>query len=97
MTGHRNLCVFIAVLLAFVLFFSVLFLLLEADHDCAGEDCPVCTLVSLCKDLLRQLLPGLTGTASVIVLPGVFRSEHSGSLSSVPLPTPVSRKVKLSN
>ncbi|MBQ7660583.1 MAG: hypothetical protein IJS44_00835 [Clostridia bacterium] len=26
-----------------------------ADHDCTGEDCPICAEVALCTQLLRRL------------------------------------------
>ena len=34
---------------------SVWFLALEADHDCGGEDCPVCRIMAVNIRLLRTL------------------------------------------
>ena len=46
----------LALLLAFVMLFSVLYIAFEADHNCCGEDCAVCAQIHACEDLLRNLL-----------------------------------------
>lgn len=55
----------LALLVAFLMLFSVLFIALEADHDCCGEGCAVCTQIRACEDLLRNLM-----TASVLAAAG---------------------------
>ena len=40
---------------------SLLFLVRELDHDCTGEDCPVCAVMQLCEGGLRTL--SAAGTA----------------------------------
>ena len=45
----------LAVLLALVMLFSVVYIALEADHDCCGEDCAVCVQLRTCENLLRNL------------------------------------------
>ena len=62
MTNRKQLTILTAALLVFVMLFSVLFIVLEADHDCCGEDCAVCAQIRACEDLLRNLL---TSTALV--------------------------------
>ncbi len=93
----KRLLACLAALLAAVVFFSALYVVLEADHDCGGENCSICAQISACEDLLRQ--PGaclaalaLTLFACSLALTGEKRREDESFLS-----TPVTLKVKLSN
>ena len=57
--------------------FSVLFLLAvtffaffetsEIKHDCIGDDCPVCTLIWQCRDMMRHLHVG-NGALTIAVI-----------------------------
>lgn len=42
-------------LFCFVVFFSIAFVALEADHDCAGEDCPVCAEMAVCAAFIQTV------------------------------------------
>lgn len=87
----------LAAVLAVVMLFSAVYIAVEADHDCSGEDCAICRQISICENLLKTL--GLAGAAAAIsaaftytvcraILP---RAEMNGTLTLVAL------KVKLSN
>ena len=52
----------VAAAMALVLLFSALYIAVEADHSCTGEDCAVCCQITLCRQLLEGL--GLAGTAA---------------------------------
>ena len=52
--------------LALVLSVSAAFIAHEADHDCTGEDCPVCLMLAVNIRLLRAI--GL----ALLVLPALF-------------------------
>lgn len=54
----------VAAAMALVLLFSALYIAVEADHSCTGEDCAVCCQITLCRQLLEGL--GLAGTAAVL-------------------------------
>ena len=96
----KNLCFMtrlLAAVLAVVMLSSAVYLAVEANHDCSGEDCAICHQISVCENLLKSL--GLAGAASAIsaafpqpvcraLLPC---AETSGTLTLVAL------KVKLSN
>ena len=87
----------LAAVLAVVMLSSAVYIAVEADHDCSGDDCAVCRQISICENLLKSL--GLAGAAAAIsaaftytvcraILP---RAEMNGTLTLVAL------KVKLSN
>ena len=96
----KNLCFMtrlLAAVLAVVMLSSAVYLAVEANHDCSGEDCAVCHQIGICENLLKSL--GLAGAAAAIsaaftytvcraILP---RAEMNGTLTLVAL------KVKLSN
>ena len=42
----RILAIVFAVLFACTMLTSVLFIALEAGHDCTGDDCPVCVRIA---------------------------------------------------
>ena len=69
----------------------------EADHDCIGEDCPVCAVIAACQSTLKTLSAALAVFAAaaawvcfaVILLTALKAVLHSE--------TPVSLKVRLLN
>jgi hypothetical protein len=56
MNRPKQLVTILALLLALVMLFSAVYIVLEADHDCGGEDCLVCAQLRACEELLRNLL-----------------------------------------
>lgn len=95
--GNRIVAAVLAVIAVVVMLSSALFIVNHADHDCIGEDCPVCEQLDSCAQNLRNLSVALLAAASVVALAfslcgGIKR------LSPVCAPcTPVLLKVKLSN
>ena len=87
----------LAVVLAVVMLSSAVYIAVEADHDCTGDDCAICHQIGACENLLKSL--GLAGAAAAISAAFTYTmcrailpcTEMSGTL------TLVSLKVKLSN
>ena len=87
----------LAAVLAVVMLSSAVYLAVEADHDCSGDDCAICRQISICENLLKSL--GLAGAAAAISAAFTYTvcrailpcAETSGTLTLVAL------KVKLSN
>ena len=94
---NRLIASVLALTVVFVMLFSVCFVIAEADHDCIGEDCPICYQINICENTLRSI-----GFVSVSVI-------FAGFLGLFVIATPtlskklayntslVSLKVKLSN
>ena len=96
----KNLCFMtrlLAAVLAVVMLSSAIYLAVEADHDCSGDDCAICRQISICENLLKSL--GLAGAAAAITAAFTYTvckailpcAETIGTLTLVAL------KVKLSN
>ena len=83
-------------LLVFVLF-STFYMAAEVDHDCTGEDCPVCACIQMCGETLR----GTGGGAAVqpsAILPVLVVLLAAGIFAvSISKETLVSQKVRLNN
>ena len=87
----------LAAALAVVMLSSAIYIAVEADHDCSGDDCAICRQISICENLLKSL--GLAGAAAVITAAFTYTmckailpcAEMTDTLTLVAL------KVKLSN
>ena len=84
-------------LVFFIMLFSASFIAIEADHDCTGEDCPICACIAQCENTLHKIGDGAAVQAAVIVpvffmliLAFLFADNFTQE-------TPVSRKVRLNN
>ena len=51
----KVIAVFLTVALLFVMLYSALFIAAEADHDCVGENCPICYQINVCQNTLKNL------------------------------------------
>ena len=87
----------LAAVLAGVMLSSAVYIAVEADHDCSGDNCAICRQISICENLLKSL--GLAGAAAAITAAFTYTvcrailpcAEMTGTLTLVAL------KVKLSN
>ena len=68
MTGRKRIsALLLCIGLLLVLSVSTAFIAHEADHDCCGEDCPICRTIAVNISLLRTL-----GLAALAVLCFIF-------------------------
>ena len=74
MTGRKRFgALLLCIGLILVLSVSVAFIAHEADHDCCGEDCPICQTIAVNISLLRTL--------GLLILPAfrAVRPFHAGA------------------
>lgn len=83
---------------ALVLSVSFAFLILEADHDCCGEDCPVCRTIAMTTSLLRALLLIAAAWLSAFV-PAMSASSRRRAEETrfCAADTPVRRKIRMND
>ena len=53
----------LAAVLAAVMLSSAVYIAVEANHTCSGEDCAICHQLQVCENLLKSI--GLAGAAAV--------------------------------
>ncbi len=99
MTNKKRLAALIlAVLVLLALMTSLFVIIHEADHDCTGEDCPICAVIAVCRNTLKLLGDALAALAVVFAC---FCFAASSAIlyffEKTNQETPVSLKVKLLN
>lgn len=96
MTKKRWMAVCAAVL-AFIMLFSVLYIVIEADHNCHGGDCAICAQLGDCIELLGRLSLSLLMIAAAAVL-RLYAAQIGKTVSCARYCVSlISLKVKLSN
>ena len=66
----KNIAVIACVLFVFVTLASLFYIAKEENHQCTGEDCPICACVHQAKQVLRNL--GTTPAVGFFVSPVIF-------------------------
>ncbi len=98
MTNKKRLTVVIlAALILFALMTSLFVIIREADHDCTGENCPVCAVIAVCQNTVKTL-GGVLGAAAIAFACFCFTASVIAFFRTISYnKTPVSLKVKLLN
>ena len=97
MNKPKRIASVLVLLVAFLMLFSVLFIALEADHDCCGDGCAVCAQIQVCEDLLRSLTTVCVLAAAAWCLYTLSRVFADTDCCSVHPHTLIALKVKLSD
>ena len=83
--------------LVLVLLVSSAFLIQEADHDCCGEDCPICRTIAMTGMLMRALFV-IASAWLLFSVPAVLSARRaSAGARSDTSDTPVSRKIRMND
>ncbi|MBQ9664651.1 MAG: hypothetical protein IJV40_16010 [Oscillospiraceae bacterium] len=93
----KRFAVLVAAMLVCALLFSVLFLVVEAHHDCDGDDCAICAQITVCENLLQKLtftVLALTASVSGCRIASVFIRSAVGRFRQATL---ITLKTKLSD
>ncbi|MBR1854293.1 MAG: hypothetical protein IJ794_14335 [Lachnospiraceae bacterium] len=78
-----------------MLLFSTVYLVEEADHDCVGENCPVCDCLAWCGNFVRRL-SDITVSQVMCLLLIVCGLMTSAELADgISMPTLITWKVRL--
>ena len=69
-TKKLTACV-MSFMMLFIMLFSAFYIAAESDHDCTGENCPICACIQRCEHTLHQIGDGDAAQFAVI-LPVIF-------------------------
>ncbi len=94
---NRKISGIMAVAILTAMLLSAFFITAHADHDCSGEDCPICACIQQCASLLRSFYGGMPGGVALYI--PLLMALIVVSLSEAPFvdDTLVSNKVRLNN
>ena len=67
----------------FVVLISSFFVAAETNHDCTGEDCPICYEISVCQETVRKLTFACAVFAAILLL-SVCIAGGSGQTGCLP-------------
>lgn len=94
---QKILAAFICAVFILVTFFSVFFIVKEADHDCTGEGCPICACIHQAEETLKQLGTGTVGASDFQPAVAMFALALVCAFLFVPYTSLVSQKVRLND
>ena len=97
-TGFRKIAASLTVMvLLFVMLFSISYVTLESDHDCCGEECPICECLEACGNALRLFRTGAGSVAHAAITTHAIFFVITLVLASAVIgkETPVSDKIRL--
>lgn len=84
-------------LMLVIVLFSASYIAAEADHECCGDDCPICACIQQCENTLHGFSDGIAVQSSAIAPVILILLAAAFAITAVSQETPVSRKVRLNN
>ena len=93
----RITALIMAVMMLLFVLFSSFFIDIHTDHDCTGEDCPICACIQQCENTIRGIGSGIISVSAVILPVFILLLLTSFGMPSFQWDTPVSIKVRLNN
>ena len=86
----------IGLMMLVIVLFSAFYIAAEANHDCTGEDCLICSCIQQCENTLRGIGGGTSGQSSAII-PFLFVSLAALFTIAAAPNTLISQKIRLNN
>lgn len=93
-TKKRTIALAICLLFFGITVFSLFYIAKEADHECTGEDCPVCACIHQAQQTLKNIGTGIALAAAVVPVLFVVRCLSIPALI-LPYTCLVQQKVRL--
>lgn len=93
----RIISLVVAVAVFFVMLYSALYIAAEANHDCVGENCPICYQISVCENTLKNLSLAVCAVAFAAAFTYTLCRSITACADVTPSYTLVSLKVKLTD
>ncbi len=95
--ARRISAALLAALVLAAMMFSLFMIVCGTGHDCIGDNCLVCAVITLCRNTLKTLGDALIAVALLIACFCFTASVLSLSCIATYNLTPISLKVKLLN
>ena len=92
---NRIMAILLSVIVFLAMLCSSFYIAEEANHDCIGENCPICDQIRVCQNSLKTLSLAVSAVMSGIVLTYLLCRCRSARSNPALIYTLVSLKVKL--
>ncbi len=94
----RRIALFLCLGMIMVLLSSFAYIIHEADHDCTGENCPVCQMIAVNLSVLHLPIFTILALTAIRVLLNLFHLHKIAAQSAFSFPdTLVSWKMRLND
>lgn len=94
---NRIIALLLAVIVLFIMAFSLVIVAAEANHECCGENCPICEIIAICENNIKGLSLILVFVSLMVALALMRTFLRDTRAFLCQSQTPVSLKVKLTN
>lgn len=94
---NRVYAALLAAIFVLVVLSSSIFIIEHADHDCTGEDCPICEQLFACAQNLKRLTNAAAAVVVAVALVILPRAVIRRLAAVYVFGSPIALKVKLSN
>ncbi len=85
------------IMMLVIVLFSAFYIAAEANHDCTGEDCPICACIQQCENILRRVSEGTASELSAVIPVFFILFFAACFVAALPQETLITRKVRLNN
>ena len=93
----RHIALLTAGVLLFLVLFAVFFEAFETEHECSGEDCPVCAFLIQCENMIRTAGSCLSAAVCLCFAAMTAETAVSCHFYEIPAVTLVTSKVRLND
>ena len=95
--SQRNVAILLGIVILLALLLSAFCIVAEIDHDCTGENCPICACIQQCENNIRQMGDGTVAMIAAVLLIAVFLLPPLFIVTNLSQATLVTQKVRLNN
>lgn len=93
----RAAAIILAVLFVVFMAISLTFIIVEAGHDCTGEDCPVCAQLAAIGTVIRSIAALIFAVLAVMLASAAAGRFSAALKTQYTTASPVELKVRLLN
>lgn len=94
---QRSISFIVCVFFLFITFASLFYIAKEVNHNCTGEDCPICANIHQAEQNLKNIGSGLTAGNLITTIPVFVVELACIQVALVFCKSLVNQKVRLNN
>ena len=95
--SRRLLTALMTVVLVMSVFVSLAYLIEEADHECSGNDCPVCRTISICRRNIHSIIAVASAVAVLILAVHTVLQSYSICIAENSGFSLIEQKIRMNN
>lgn len=93
----RYMALVLSVMMVLGLLFAQLFIALESEHECDGDECPICTCIEICINIINSTKDAIRSSVPVFLFVAFVYVSHYIMFCGIRKQTLVSQKVRMND